>query len=230
MRFKPYPILTICSLISLAILMWLGNWQWTRYQDKMAIDDTVLVWETIEGRVVPGSEVIAYGYLEGNSAWRRVVALETETDVVYLPLEMIYQIDPPMPCAGDTCPLNGTYASRGLFKTPHGRNAFSTDDEPDRGIYYTLDPKVMGAGLPNGLNEKVSGRVFEPEMIMLTENGQTGPGKNPFARLRLDDKLPPQRHFGYAITWWGLAMALLGVYLAFHYSKGRLRFKKETNQ
>jgi surfeit locus 1 family protein len=39
--------------------------------------------------------------------------------------------------------------------------------------------------------------------------------------------LPPQRHFGYAITWWGLAIALIGVYLAFHYQKGRLRFRNE---
>ena len=45
------------------------------------------------------------------------------------------------------------------------------------------------------------------------------------ARLRMDDSLPPQRHFGYAITWWGLAIALLAVYLAFHHQKGRLRFR-----
>lgn len=230
MTFKPYPILTLCTLISLGILLWLGNWQWSRYTQKMAIDATTFEWEMVEGRVVDGSEVIVYSYLDGNAAWRRVVALETTQEVVYLPLEMIYQIDPPMPCAGESCPLNGMYASRGLFKPSQERNAFSGEDEPDRGIYYVLEPKVLGAGLPNGLSEKVSGRVFEPEMILLTENGRTEPGKNPFARLRLDDDLPPQRHFGYAITWWGLAMALLGVYLAFHYSKGRLRFKKETTQ
>ncbi len=29
-------------------------------------------------------------------------------------------------------------------------------------------------------------------------------------------------HLGYAVTWFGLAIALLGVYLAFHIREGRL--------
>lgn len=33
-------------------------------------------------------------------------------------------------------------------------------------------------------------------------------------------------HLGYAITWFGLAFALLSVYIAFHVSQGRLRFGK----
>ena len=67
--------------------------------------------------------------------------------------------------------------------------------------------------------------VFEPEVIRFVS--ESGPYliDNPYARL--DDELPPQRHFGYAITWWGLAMALIGVYPAFHHQKGRLRFRNE---
>ena len=38
-------------------------------------------------------------------------------------------------------------------------------------------------------------------------------------------------HLGYALTWFGLAFALLSVYIAFHVSQGRLRFgKTEGNQ
>lgn len=33
-------------------------------------------------------------------------------------------------------------------------------------------------------------------------------------------------HLGYALTWFGLAFALLSVYIAFHVSQGRLRFGK----
>jgi surfeit locus 1 family protein len=32
-------------------------------------------------------------------------------------------------------------------------------------------------------------------------------------------------HLQYAITWFALAAALLGVYLAYHISKGRLRWR-----
>ena len=48
---------------------------------------------------------------------------------------------------------------------------------------------------------------------------------NPYAFAKLLDPLPPQRHFGYALTWWGMAIGLLGVYLALHHSQGRLRFR-----
>ena len=32
----------------------------------------------------------------------------------------------------------------------------------------------------------------------------------------------PQQHLSYAMTWFGLAAGLLGVYFAYHVSKGRL--------
>jgi len=33
---------------------------------------------------------------------------------------------------------------------------------------------------------------------------------------------PPAKHLGYAVTWFGLALALIGVYLALHIARGRL--------
>jgi surfeit locus 1 family protein len=32
----------------------------------------------------------------------------------------------------------------------------------------------------------------------------------------------PNNHLSYAVTWFGLALCLLGVWLAYHVSKGRL--------
>jgi surfeit locus 1 family protein len=34
--------------------------------------------------------------------------------------------------------------------------------------------------------------------------------------------MPPSRHVGYALTWFGLALTLIAVYLAFHHRAGRL--------
>ena len=31
-------------------------------------------------------------------------------------------------------------------------------------------------------------------------------------------------HLSYAMTWYGIALALIGVYFAFHYQAGRLQF------
>jgi cytochrome oxidase assembly protein ShyY1 len=47
---------------------------------------------------------------------------------------------------------------------------------------------------------------------------------NPFALAPGADPLPPERHLGYALTWYGLAVVLLAVYFAFHVSVGRLVF------
>jgi surfeit locus 1 family protein len=47
---------------------------------------------------------------------------------------------------------------------------------------------------------------------------------NPFARMADADPLPPERHLGYAITWWGLAATLACIYFFYHASIGRLRF------
>jgi surfeit locus 1 family protein len=33
------------------------------------------------------------------------------------------------------------------------------------------------------------------------------------------------QHLGYAVTWFGLAAALLCIWLAFHISRGRVAFK-----
>jgi len=229
MTFRPLPVLTLFTLASLVILVWLGNWQYGRFTEKMALDKAEPEWALIDGSVVPGSETMVYSYVDASSAWRRVVAIDTGRDVVFTPTEIIYQVEPPKPCEGPDCSAGLRYAARGLYQVPRGRNAFSGEDSPQTGIYYTLDPAVLAAVLPADLGGRVDGRVFEPETIQLTENGRTMVGENPFARVRADSELPPQRHFGYAITWWGLAMALIGVYLAFHYQQGRLRFRKGSD-
>jgi cytochrome oxidase assembly protein ShyY1 len=47
---------------------------------------------------------------------------------------------------------------------------------------------------------------------------------NPFAHAPGVDPLPPARHLGYALTWYGLALVLIVIYLAYHISVGRLAF------
>lgn len=60
--------------------------------------------------------------------------------------------------------------------------------------------------------------LFEPATIDLDGDGRWEP--NPF--LAPGDGLPPARHLGYAITWWGLAVGLLGVSFAARW-RGRVK-------
>ncbi|MCA8902813.1 MAG: hypothetical protein KDA53_16355 [Hyphomonas sp.] len=227
MQFRPFPVMTVLSLISLGILIWLGNWQYGRFQQKMAIDQLEPEWVVLDGEIVPGSEVRAYFYADGQAGWMRVVAVDTGTGLVFTPIEIAEQVEVPPPCTAETC-ASGRLSAEGLYKPPYKRNAFTAPDDAEARVFYVLDPSVFAALLPEAVRADVAADVFEPAAIrIIGADGVARVDTNPYARLRLDDELPPQRHFGYAITWWGLAMALIGVYLAFHYQKGRLRFRKE---
>ncbi len=224
MRFRPYPIMTLFTLVSLVILVLLGNWQYGRFSAKMALDETEPNWQSLEGSVVPGSEAMVYAYADGNASWRRVVAVDDGEQVIFTTIELFYQVEPPVPCQGPDCGANMNFAAQGIYKTPGSRSVFASPDEAASGVFYSYSIDELADMLPSNLSGRVARDVFEPQTLRLVDNGRSMAGPNPFARLRMDDDLPPQRHFGYAITWWGLAMALLGVYFAFHHQKGRLRF------
>ena len=53
-------------------------------------------------------------------------------------------------------------------------------------------------------------------------------GAPPPIRLRSRhgaDALPPARHLGYALTWYGLAVVLVVIYFAYHANAGRLSLR-----
>ena len=105
----------------------------------------------------------------------------------------------------------------------------STEDDPAAGLFYSFDPVELAKTLPADLAAKVGPRVFEPETLLRTDGAMPEPVVNPFAQPQLNERLPPERHFGYALTWWGLAIGLIGVYLALHHQRGRLRFRGTPN-
>ena len=103
--------------------------------------------------------------------------------------------------------------------------AFAGRDDPEKDIWYRLDPAALSAKF--GYEE--TPRVAEPVMMSVrnaADMNQVRRTLNPYAFAKPVDPLPAERHFGYALTWWGMALGLLGVYVALHHSRGRLRFKK----
>lgn len=226
MMFRPLPVMTVLSVICFAILIMFGNWQWARYEEKMSLKGAEPDWAEITGKTLPGTEQIVYAYADGDAAWRQVTGFETAEGILFLPMTISYTIDPPSVV---TATDPETLTLRGLWHPPQRRNAFTTPDDPEKGVYYSLDPETLAASLPAGQASLVIPRVFEPETLMRTDYPAPQPVPNPLLMPGDSARLPPERHFGYAITWWGLAMALVGVYLAFHYQRGRLRFSREKS-
>ncbi|MEO1187752.1 MAG: SURF1 family cytochrome oxidase biogenesis protein [Pseudomonadota bacterium] len=231
MMFRPMPLLTLLSVASLVILIILGNWQYGRYAEKM--DNPTAVQEAETSTLLrieidqsqSGNAQQVYGFADSEPIWRRYVAgrIEETGEIVLVMLEATGGAQP-VPIAISDLPETVTFD--GLVSTKIAASStFAGRDDPDADIWYTLDPEALATKL----NLVEPPRVAEPVRMSvrnaddLTQVRQT---LNPYAFAKPVDPLPPERHFGYALTWWGMALGLIGVYVALHHSRGRLRFKK----
>ncbi|MCR9269762.1 MAG: hypothetical protein NXH72_07240 [Hyphomonadaceae bacterium] len=229
MSFRPMPILSLCSVVSLVILVLLGNWQYARYSEKMAAPPAQ---EQVDGRerlVIeisrdnPNNAQQVYGFADSEPIWRRYVPGRVQgSDEIVLAMVEATGGAQSVPIAISNFPETVTFEGTLSLKSP-GNSSFSGRDEPERDLWYTLDPTKLSARL--GVSE--TPRVAEP-VIMTVRNAndlsQARQTLNPYAFSKPVDPLPPERHFGYALTWWGMALGLIGVYLALHRAQGRLKF------
>lgn len=229
MTFRPMPILTVLSLVSLVILVLLGNWQYERYSEKIdapaieeQVEESVLVRVLIDTSH-PGYAQQVYGFANSEPIWRRYVpgTLEATGETVITMVEATGGAEP-VPVRIADLPETATFEGVVSAKTP-SNSAFASTDDPDANIWYSLNPTKLADkfGLSN------TPRIVEPTRMMvrnaadLTRARQT---LNPYAFAKPIDPLPPERHFGYALTWWGMALGLIGVYVALHRARGRLKF------
>lgn len=229
MTFRPMPVLTALSLISLAILVLLGSWQYQRYAEK--IDRPVLA----EAEAAVTSLEIAvdlghsgniqqvYGFADSEPIWRRYAPGRVVPSGEPV-LVMVEATGGAAPVTGRIAALPSTVTFDGILaaRTPN-ESAFNARDNPDQDQWYSLSPDRIWTHL----GQDGSPLVAEP-VIMTVRNAadlsQSRLTPNPYAYTKPIDPLPPERHFGYALTWWGMALGLIGVYVALHRARGRLKF------
>lgn len=102
----------------------------------------------------------------------------------------------------------GEVTVTGVMRPPEGRNAFTPADKPAEGQWYTRDPATLAAGL--GLSGVAP---------FLIDADRSAPGVWPRGGETLISL--PNNHLSYALTWFGLAATLAGVFIAF--AAARLR-------
>jgi cytochrome oxidase assembly protein ShyY1 len=105
-------------------------------------------------------------------------------------------------------PPSGEVELVGALRWPDEAGLFTPADEPGNDLWYRRDPVAIGAAKGWG---QVAPFVVEQETPQLAGAPQAGP-----LVVRLRDA-----HLQYAITWFGLAAGLAGVYLV--WLRGRLR-------
>jgi surfeit locus 1 family protein len=116
----------------------------------------------------------------------------------------------------------GAVDVKGLVRLPAVKAVFTPTNDVQKNLWYWPDIAAMtAAAFPEG-PQNAPGGPQRPEALPLIIDAEAQPEppggfpRGGVTRLQL-----PNRHLEYAVTWYGLALTLIGVYLAFVISRWR---------
>jgi surfeit locus 1 family protein len=89
----------------------------------------------------------------------------------------------------------------GLLRAPERRNPFTPADEPEKGVFYARDPATISAAL--GLSDAAPFALVIDAAPATTSDWPRPVGGVPTV---------VNNHFSYAVTWFGLSLALLVIF------------------
>ncbi len=234
--FRPLLWPTLATLPALALLLALGNWQVGRLGWKNSIisqieERTVSAPQPLDDLLkrASGRQEIDYWrvmvtgafdhahelyYFTQDSQGRPVYHVITPLLRENLPAVFIDRgqvpidaRDPQTRVQGQT---KGPLTQIGIVRTPPGQGTFVPDNQPADNLWFYLNMDEMASA--------VGIEAYLP--VIVEADGAPNPGGLPLGGRTV--VVLNNNHLGYAITWYGLALALLGVYLAFHVAQGRL--------
>lgn len=230
---------TVFTVACMAILIGLGVWQLDRKAWKENLIATVTARSTGAPRDLPP-----------RASWPKLVQADSEYTRVTFPAEFLegqealvytsgspfrpdvtgtgYWVFAPAQLAGGSIvvvnrgfvPLDakdaaarptprGTVDIVGVMRWPEQRGTFTPADDPQGNVWYMRDPVGMAAVKKWATNAP----FYIDQEAPVPPGGLPKPGK-------LDVQLT-DNHLQYALTWFGLALALAGVYVV--WLVGRLR-------
>jgi surfeit locus 1 family protein len=215
----------LLCLIGVAILLGLGAWQLQRLKWKEDLLARVAALQHAPARPIgevltaqdsgytrvafdcPGIEgrprARLFGVQDGQAGYRMMVACPAGADSSVL-VDLGFAPDTTADCLDKPVrPRNGSYT--GILRPPDPKSFVTPPDQPAQRLWYWRDlpsmAKALGAGTPAAYFV-----ALEP-----------GPQNAGWGGCLTQQPVPaniPNRHLEYAITWFGLAAALVGVYVA----------------
>lgn len=230
-RFRPGLPLTVCVLAALVVLVGLGTWQARKVGPKTALlarieagltaaplrltvhvdDPTALEYRRVAftGKVLDREPIKLFATnLKGKSGFH-----------LYLPVQKQHGMAIPVnfgwvPYHTDELPMlpvGQTIEVTGVLRTSGTPGSMTPPNIPADGQWFTADVHEMAAFWGLGTKEYYHFRVMADHRGGPTDLPQGG-------QVRVDI---PNDHLQYAITWYGLALTLIGVYIAFGIQRGR---------
>lgn len=258
-RGKGLFVLSIATLVALAVLIALGNWQWQRKAWKEELITTIETrasadplpperWSTLSCRSMhdvglASSCEFTTVRLPGQFDHRGERHIFTNAPQGFTPGGPGYWVFTPFHLEGSGArifvnrgfvpeaskdpqtrregQISGENEIIGQIRSAEQRGMFTGDSNPEANVWFLRDPRELLGASETGTGELSewqgpgpSGLDFYIDQIAPAPPGGL-PAPRP-SRIEL-----PNRHLEYALTWWGLAVTLIGVYAAFVI--GRLR-------
>jgi len=235
LHFRPFWKLTFASAMLFAILISLGVWQVNRLHWKLGLiahvnrsmhaaplspNEALAMGPAaqyrrvaLDGHFDDAKEAYVFGTDGGAPVYHVIVSFTVDDGRVFLvdrgvvPKE---KLDPATRLAGQ---ITGETHVVGVWRTPDPPGAFTPAPDIAHRIWFAHDLK--GIAKADGIAKLAAAVVIEADA---TPNPGGWPrGGQTVVTFR-------NEHLQYAITWFGLAAVLFGVYIAYHVSRGRLRF------
>jgi surfeit locus 1 family protein len=115
--------------------------------------------------------------------------------------------------------LSGHVDLVGVIRRNQPKPYFVPDNDPAKDFWFTVDVPLM---------RKIAGGASDPKLdeFFLEADAAPNPGGLPIGgQTRLNI---PNDHLQYAITWFLIGLALIGVYIAYHWENGWLSVNGRT--
>lgn len=229
MRFRPSLWLTVCAAISFVILCGLGTWQVQRLDWKLGLIaeieagrsadpaplpemlDTPEDWRfrtvTATGVLLHHAESHRTGKAEnGRIGYRILTPLKREGAETIMVERGWVPEDLKDPAARPESLIQGEVTVIGMLRIPDKRNYFTPPDSVVENRWFAVDPRAMGA----------AAGVTVPDWYVVDEASTLDWPRAGPSELSLRNN-----HLGYAITWYGLAGALLVIWLIMGFRRGQ---------
>ena len=229
----------VFAIAALIVLVSLGNWQMRRTAWKetvnakiesrigaepVSIEDLLGRWrETgdveyvpvrIEGRFHHDKERHLVATRSGVPGWHVYTPLARDDGTIVFVNRGFVPAERKAASTRTAGQVSEPVSLTGLARNPPSMkpNSMIPDHDPQKNVYTWRDFKAMTA------DAGLSGATLIPFFVEVHAGKQPSAGpRGGVTRVTLENK-----HFGYALTWYGLALTLIGVFVAFAMS--RLKF------
>lgn len=229
-RFRFRPVLTLCVVLALGVLVSLGSWQLHRLEWKR--DLIARVEARVDADPIPFEEAVRHAEAGEDMEYTPVVLSgEFRFDRTarvfgaYEGTPGTFSFTPMQTGAGVTAYVNRGFvpqsaeaaaASGTEQATVSGLLRYSENLSPPASWFRSAEQSVDGLWFvraPQLFAEKAGAKASPYYIDQFAVSGREWP-KGGTTRLEFNN-----RHLEYALTWFGLALALIGVWVAFSLQK-----------